>query len=203
MRQIDYYLSVVSPWCWLAGTRPAEVAARHGAVLRYRPVDPTALFARTGGLPLGQRHESRRAYRLQELRRQSAKAGKPLTLNPAFFPTNPAPAGYAIIAAQEAALAGQGGVIHALVESLARACWAEDRNVAEDEVITDCLRGAGFAPGLAMSGMLTGAEAYARNLEAAVAAGVFGFPFFVLDDGEMFWGQDRIDDLEAHLAAGV
>ena len=195
MRQIDYYFTVVSPWTYLAGNRPVEIAARHGASLRYKPVDPGALFARTGGLPLPQRHESRQAYRLQELRRQSVKAGMPLTPKPAFFPTNPAPAAYAIIAAQEAG----GGDLGALVQSLCAACWAEERNVAEDEVIAECLTRAGFPASLTMSGMLIGAETYARNLEEAVAAGVFGFPFFVVE-GEGFWGQDRLDDLDLFLA---
>ncbi|MCA2009951.1 2-hydroxychromene-2-carboxylate isomerase [Cereibacter sphaeroides] len=196
MRQIDYYLTVVSPWTYLVGNRAVEIAAAHGAQLRYKPVDPSALFARTGGLMLNERHESRRAYRLQELRRQSKKSGLPFNIQPAFFPTNPAPAAYAIIAAQEAG----GGDIHALVQSLTRACWAEDKNVAEDEVITAALKDAGFNPGLAMSGMLTGAEIYGRNLEDAVAAGAFGFPFFVVDGTEHFWGQDRMDDLNLYLA---
>lgn len=195
MRQIDYYLSVISPWTYLAGNRPVEVSARHGAAIRYKPVDPTALFARTGGTPLAERHDSRKAYRLQELRRQSIKAGMPLTLKPMYFPANPAPAAYAIIAAQEKG----GGDLHALVQSLCAACWAEERNVADDDVIRDCLGRAGFDPGLAFSGMLTGAEIYGRNLEDAVAAGVFGFPFFVVGD-ERFWGQDRIDDLDLYLA---
>lgn len=195
MRQIDYYLSVISPWTYLVGNRAVDIAARHGATLVYKPVDPGALFARTGGLPLGQRHESRQAYRMQELRRQSAKAGLPMTLRPAYFPANPAPAAYAIIAAQAAG----GGDLHGLVQSLCAACWAEDRNVADDEVITDYLTRAGFKASLAMSGMLMGAEAYARNLEQGVLAGVFGVPFFIVGE-EKFWGQDRLDDLDAHLA---
>lgn len=199
MRQIDYYLAVISPWVYLAGNRPADVAARHGATLRYRPVDPSALFARTGGLPLAQRHDSRKEYRLQELRRQSAKLGMPLTLRPAYFPTNPAPAAYAIVAAQAAVDAGKGGDLHALVQSLSAACWAEERDVADDAVIGECLSRAGFDPGLTLSGMLIGADAYARNLEHALMAGVFGVPFFIVDD-ERFWGQDRIDDLDRYLA---
>lgn len=197
MRQIDYYLSVVSPWTYLVGDRLEAIAERHGAAIRYKPVDPGALFARTGGKPLPERHESRKAYRLQELARQSKKAGMRLNLQPAHFPTNPAPAAYAIIAAQE-----KGGDVGALVRHLCAACWAEDRNVAEDEVITDCLARAGFDTGLAMSGMLIGAETYARNLEDAVAANVFGFPFFVVD-GQTFWGQDRLDDLDAWLGGGL
>lgn len=198
MRQIDYYLTVVSPWTYLVGGRAAAIAARAGAKLVYKPLDPMALFARTGGLPLGQRHESRQAYRLQELRRQAKKAGLPLTLRPAHFPTNPAPAGYAIIAAQEAQAAGKGGDLDALVQGLCAACWAEERDVAEDAVIGDCLERAGFSRGLTMSGLLVGAETYARNLEEAVAEGVFGFPFFAVE-GEHFWGQDRLDDLAAFL----
>jgi 2-hydroxychromene-2-carboxylate isomerase len=132
---------------------------------------------------------------MQELRRQSAKAGMPLTLQPAFFPTNPAPAAYAIIAAQKAG----GGDIHTLVQSLCAACWAEDKNVAEDDVIRDCLGRAGFDTGIAFSGMLTGAEVYPRNLDEAVAAGVFGVPFFLVGD-ERFWGQDRLEDLDLYLS---
>lgn len=195
MRQIDTYISVISPWTYLALPRLVAVAARHGASLRYRPVDPVALFARTGGLPLAQRHESRQAYRLQDLRRQAIKAGMPLTLRPAYFPANPAPAAYAIIAAQQAG----GGDLHALVQSLCAACWAEERNVADDEVIADCLTRAGFKASLAMSGMLLGADTYARNLEEGVLAGVFGVPFFIVGD-ERFWGQDRVEDLDLFLA---
>ena len=195
MKTIDYYLTPVSPWVFLAGGRPAALAARHGLALHYKPVDPAALFAKTGGQMLNERHESRRAYRLQELRRQSAKLGVTLVSEPRHFPTNPAPASYAIIAAQGS---GQGGDIHALVQGLSRACWQEERDIAEDSVIGDCLEAAGFARSLVMSGMLTGAETYERNLREAVEAGVFGFPFFIIGQ-EKFWGQDRIDDLADHL----
>lgn len=195
MAHIDYYLSTLSPYVYLAGTRPAAIAARHGATITYRPVDTGALFARTGGQPLAQRHESRRAYRLQELRRQAAKAGMPLNPQPMFWPVNAAPSAYAIIAAQAA-----GGDVGALVHAFGRAVWAENRDISEDDVISDLLAASGFDPKLALTGMLAGAEAYARNLEDAVKAGVFGVPFFVVDDGEMFWGQDRLDDLNAHLA---
>ena len=201
LSQIDYYLTATSPYVYFAGREPAEIAARHGLRLVYRPVDPSALFARTGGVMLPDRHESRKAYRLQDLRRQAARRGLPMNIQPRHFPTNPAPAGYAIIAAQATVEAGQGGDIHALVQGLTRACWEEERDLADDAVIRDCLSAAGFDPGLAMSGLLTGAETYARNLEAAMAAGVFGFPFFVVGE-ERFWGQDRLADLD-HFLAGA
>ena len=196
MAHIDYYLATVSPNCYLAGTRPAEVAAKHGATLTYKPLDIMGLFSRTGGLPPPQRHISRQEYRLHEMRRAAVLADMPINIKPAHWPTNPAPSSYALIAAQNAG----GGDIAALVAGLTRACWAEEKNVADDAVIKDCLSAAGFDPSLADSGLLAGAQTYEANLEDAVNANVFGVPFFVVDDGEVFWGQDRIDQLDLHLA---
>ncbi|MBN2905950.1 MAG: 2-hydroxychromene-2-carboxylate isomerase [Rhodobacteraceae bacterium] len=196
MAHIDYFFTVISPFSYLAGTRLEEVAARHGATITYKPVDIVGLFSRTGGVPPMQRPECRQAYRLQEIRRQAAKAGLPVTLKPAHFPTNAAPAAYAIIAAQRAGGGDLGGLVHGLM----RACWAEDRDVADDAVIRACLGDAGFDPALADSGLLAGAETYGANLEEASARGVFGAPFYITDGDERFWGQDRLDDLDAHLA---
>ncbi|MDX5359287.1 MAG: 2-hydroxychromene-2-carboxylate isomerase [Rhodobacterales bacterium] len=195
MPQIDYYFTPVSPWCYLAGDRLEQIAAKHGATIRYLPFDAPAIFPRTGGKVLAERHESRKAYRLQDLRRTAAKLGMKIDLQPPFFPTNPAPASYAIIAAQNAG----GGDLPGLVQGFMRACWAEGKNIAEDEVIRDQLSRHGFDPALADKGLFTGAETYARNLEDAVAAGVFGAPFYIVGE-ERFWGQDRLEDLDLHLS---
>lgn len=196
MARVDYYLSVISPYCYFTGTRVAEICAARGAELTYKPVDIAGLFARTGGVALADRHPARKAYRLQELARTSAKTGLPYHPQPMFFPTNAAPASYALIAAQKAG----GGDLAALTFSLMRACWAEQKDIADDAVIGDCLQAAGFDRGLTFTGMLAGAETYAKNLEDAVDAGVFGAPFMVCDDGALFWGRDRLDDLDDHLA---
>ncbi|MBI1417796.1 MAG: 2-hydroxychromene-2-carboxylate isomerase [Limimaricola sp.] len=197
MAHVDYFLSTISPFTYLAGTRPAEVAAAAGATITYKPLDIGGLFARTGGQAVKDRHPARQEYRLMEMRRQADKLSMPLNLQPAFWPVNGAPAAYAIIAAQNAG----GGDLAALVAGITRAVWAEERNIAEDDVVRDCLAKAGFDPALADSGLMTGAETYAANLEEAVGRGVFGAPFFITDDGARFWGQDRIADLAAHLSA--
>jgi 2-hydroxychromene-2-carboxylate isomerase len=196
MAHIDYFFGTISPFVYLAGTRMEEIAGRHGATVAYKPLDIGALFGRTSGLALKDRHESRREYRLQEIRRQAAKADLPINPQPRHWPTNPAPSSYAIIAAEKAG----GGVMGTLVHAICRACWAEERDIAEDGVIRDCLSLAGFDPDVADRGMLAAAETYAANLEEAVAKGAFGAPFYVIDTGERFWGQDRLDDLEMHLA---
>ena len=196
MPHIEYFFATVSPYTYLAGTRLEEIAAKHGATIAYKPLDILALFDRTGGIRPADRHESRKAYRLQELRRWSAKRGLKLNLQPAHWPTNPAPSSYAIIAA----VAAGGGDLGALVHGLCRACWAEEKDIAEDAVIRDCLAAAGFDPGLAEKGLWTASETYERNLEEAVEKGAFGAPFYITDTDERFWGQDRLGDLELHLA---
>ena len=195
MTQIDYYFATVSPYTYLAGTRLEEIAARHGATIRYKPLDILALFTRTGGTAPKDRHPARQEYRAQELVRQAKKLGMPFNLHPAHWPTNPAPSSYAFIAAQNAG----GGDLGALVHAFTRACWAEEKDIAQDDVIRDCLSEAGFDPNLADSGLLVGAETYAKNLEDAVEHGVFGAPFYITEDDQRFWGQDRLDDLDAYL----
>ena len=199
MAHIDYYFSTISPFTYLAGAGLEDIAARHGATITYKPLDIMALFARTGGTAPKDRHPNRIAYRAQELRRAAKKLSVPMNMQPAYFPTNQAPSSYAVIAAQ----AEGGGDVGALVQSLLRACWEQEKDIADDAVIGDCLEAAGFGRGLAMSGMLAGAEAYTANLEEAVNVGVFGAPFYITDRDERFWGHDRLADLDAHLAGEI
>ncbi|WP_170763748.1 2-hydroxychromene-2-carboxylate isomerase [Ruegeria lacuscaerulensis] len=195
MANIDYYFATLSPYTYLAGTRLEEIAAKHDATINYKPLDIMALFGRTGGTPPKDRHISRVEYRAQELLRQSKNLGMEFNLQPAHWPTNAAPSSYAIIAAVQDGSGNVGKLVHSFV----RACWAEEKDIAQDDVIRECLSQAGFDPGLADSGLLVGAETYAANLEEAVDRGVFGSPFYITEDGQRFWGQDRLADLDHYL----
>lgn len=197
MSHIDYYFTVLSPWAFLGGGRFARITEKHGVSVTFKPVDIGQLLTRTGGQLPKDRHPSRMEYRMQELKRWSKVLDMPINLNPAHWPTNGAPASYAIIAAQNAGT----GDVDALTDALMRSIWMDEKDIAEDAVIKACLTEAGFDPSLADSGLLMGAETYAKNTDDAVNAGVFGSPFYVCDDGEKFWGQDRLDQLDSHLAA--
>lgn len=195
MAQIDYYFGTISPWAYLAGNRLEEIAARHGATITYRPLDILQLFDRTGGVRPGDRHPSRLEYRAQELPRWAAHLGMPLRMDLPL--ANMAPSSYAIIAAQEA-----GGDVAGLVQGLLAARFAQGRDIADDAVIRETLAATGFDPALADRGLFVGAETYGRNLERAVAAGVFGSPFYIVTDSDQrFFGQDRLDFLDRCLAA--
>ena len=196
MARIDYYFSVLSPFSYLAGLGLEEVAARRGATIAYRPMDIMKVFAETGGVPVPQRHPSRIAYRSQELRRISARRGLAFNLQPAHWPTDPAPASCALIA-----VAGAGGDAGALAHAYLRAVWAEQRDIGEAAVV-DAILGENGHDAAALAPAMAAAEAtYQANTEAALAAGVFGAPFYVVGD-EVFWGQDRLEYLDEHLARG-
>lgn len=197
MANIDYYFGTISPFAYLAGDRLERIAARHGATIMYKPLDILQLFDRTGGVRPANRHPSRMDYRAQELIRWADHLGMALNTRPAHWPVNMAPSSYAIIAAQQAGGGDLGGLVHGFL----RAVWAEDRDISDDAVIRDILAAHGFDPALADKGLFVGAETYGRNLEQAVEDGVFGSPFVVVrESGQKFWGQDRLDFLDRHLA---
>jgi 2-hydroxychromene-2-carboxylate isomerase len=132
------------------------------------------------------------------LARQAVKAGLAMLDAPPFYPANSAPASYAIIAAQAAVDKGAAGDLHALVAGFCAAVWREGRDIADAEVIASLMAAAGFDPAIADRGMFMAADEYARNVEDAAVAGVFGTPFIVAGAAK-FWGQDRLEDAAQHL----
>ena len=195
MAEIDYYLFPLSPFSYLAGLELEAIAARQGAAIAYKPVQLFRIFAEVGTPQVKDRHPSKRSYRLQDIARLARARGMPVNLQPRHWPTNPMPASAAIVAARS-----PGGDLGALVHGFLRAVWAEERDIAGDETVRAILSAAGFDPALADRGLLTSVETVERNTDEALRRGVFGAPSYVLGD-EVFWGQDRLPLLEAHLAA--
>jgi 2-hydroxychromene-2-carboxylate isomerase len=149
----------------------------------------------SGGLPLKERARQRQAYRHQELRRWRELLGIPCNLEPAFHPVADRRACYLVIAAQQ-----QGLDWAKLSHALLRAVWVEERNVADHPTL------AAIADECGMDGkaLLVLAETpavqaeYQANTDEAMRIGVFGAPAYVFD-GELFWGQDRLDMLAWRL----
>lgn len=196
---VDYYLTPVSPWAYLGHDRFNQLLDATGALLHVRPADFGAIFAATGGLPLAKRSAQRQAYRLVELQRFSDQAGVPLIPQPAHFPVSGDAASKLIVAVREAL--GDRQALQ-LCGRIGRAIWHEQRNVGDEEVLLTLLREADLPADLLS--VSTGAEvaaAYADGTAQALAAGVFGAPSYVVD-GEIFWGQDRLDLLAQRLHGG-
>lgn len=196
-KTIDYYLTLISPWTYLGSGRFEEIARRHGAEVRVKPVNYGAIFPATGGLPLAKRAPERQAYRLVELKRWSAHLGIPLNLHPAHFPVPDAEAACMIIAADRT-----GGDPLRLAHAILRAVWAEERDISDIATLEAIARETGHdAPALtAKANEPEVRTAYEALTEEAIARGVFGAPTYVYK-GELFWGQDRLDFLDRALGA--
>ena len=194
---IHYYYSHSSPWTYLGHTRLHAIARKAGALIQLKPVDYGKVFPVSGGLPLKARPLQRQAYRMMELKRWRTQLNLPLTLEPQYFPVASDDAALIVIAAQEHGT----DVQMALAGSIMRACWAEEKNIADHAVLADCADQAGL-PGAALAARLgdgTLRTTYDAFTAEAIARQVFGAPTFVVND-ELFWGQDRLDFLERALA---
>jgi len=195
MARIDYFYSLASPFTYLADDRLERIANRHGAEIVHKPCDIAHVFSQTGGVPPAKRHPSRQAYRLQELRRLPKAVGMTLNVHPKFWPVDATQASLTVIAA-----AGQGENASALSRAFLRACWAEERDIADPHTIdrivsTTC----GDAAAAIIEAAPAQKPAFDANTAEALARGVFGAPFYIVGD-ERFWGQDRLDHLDRHLA---
>ncbi|MBK5105142.1 MAG: 2-hydroxychromene-2-carboxylate isomerase [Burkholderiales bacterium] len=198
-KTVDYYFSPTSPWTYLGHARFADMAQRHGAVVKVKPVDYGKIFPVSGGLPLPKRAPQRQAYRLMELKRFRDYLKLPLNLQPRFFPAPGDLAAQFIVAAGRA---GGSDAAMRLAGAVLRACWAEERNIADAETLGAVCKEQGLdAAALTAAANSDAVKAeYGGYTQEAIERNVFGAPTFVIG-GEIFWGQDRLEFVERALAS--
>ncbi len=195
---VDYYFAPQSPWAYLGHQRFQNILKKSGASVRVMPFDLGGkVFPISGGLPLGQRAPQRQAYRLTELERFSKWLGAPLHLKPTFFPVSGDDAAKLIIAVDMAMGADAAMNISGAILS---AVWSQQRNIADEKTLVELLHEQ-HLPAACLEQTYSQAvhERYESYTQMAIDAGVFGAPSYVLD-GEIFWGQDRLDFVERALA---
>ena len=197
---IDYYLSPVSPWTYLASTRFRELAKKYNATVNLYLVDLGKVFPVSGGLPLPKRAPQRKAYRLQEMARFSSYLGQPLVAQPRHFPPTSGFAGPVMVAARSSLPVTD--TLRA-TEAIMSRLWAHDEDIGDAGVLAAALTGAGFDGDALVTDARANMDDYiaaiASDTDRAIEANVFGAPTFIVD-GEVFWGQDRLDILDWHLS---
>ena len=202
-RTLEYYYALASPWSYLGNDRLREIAAAHGAAIDPVIVDYDRMFAAAGTVPLPERPPLRKAYRLVELRRWSAWRGVPLVPEPRHYRGEVEEPDERLAALMVTAARAAGEDSLALAHAIGRALWAQERfPFVRSELLS-------IAQGIGLDGPLLLAAAerpetarlYEGQTERAIARGVFGMPFYIWRD-EPFWGQDRLEMLDAALALG-
>lgn len=197
-REIDYYFSTQSPWAYIGHALFQDLAAKHQLKVNYKPVMLIEVFSETGGLPLAKRHPARQRYRMVELQRWRDKRGLKFNLKPQYFPGDPRLADGVAVAATVAGLNPEPFMRRAFT-----GLWEQELNLADPATVTRLADESGL-PGeklVAQAGSNEISAAYEQNRQEAIASGVFGSPCWVLD-GEVFWGQDRIELLADALKSG-
>ena len=197
-KTIDYYFSFVSLWSYIGCGAFEALSTKHDLHINYKPVDLMAVFTAGGGLPVKERPIQRQSYRLVEMQRWRAVRQIPLVLHPRFYPADPSRGHRMLLAALHA-----GHDVAAFSRGCLKAVWAGEQNIADAGTLVRLAEAAGL-PGttlLAESEDPTFIREEQRLTEEAIGRKVFGTPFYFFR-GEPFWGQDRLDMLDAALTAG-
>jgi 2-hydroxychromene-2-carboxylate isomerase len=197
MTTVRFFFGIGSRYSYLAATQVPRLAAETAARFDWRAVHSPELIASAGPDPF--RAESRRgqydgAYRTLDATRWARFYGVAYN-EPPWAEIDWRLMALAAVAADTMG-AGQ-----AFASSLFRACFADGRLPRSPEALAELAAAVGLPTrefGDAIASPAT-AERHRENLRSALAAGAFGVPSFVLDDGQLFWGQDRLPLLRREL----
>ncbi len=194
---IDFYFDFSSPYGYLAATKVDALAARHGRTVAWRPMLLGVAFKTTGGQPLPM-VPLKGDYSRHDFIRSARFHGIPYR-QPTTFPISgvtPTRAFYWQQGSDPAKAV-------ALAQALLRAYFTEDVNISSVDGVLAVAATLGIDADALTAGINDPAikDRTRAEVEAAIARGVFGSPFMVVD-GEPFWGMDRLDQLERWLKTG-
>ena len=197
MKEIEYFYSAHSLYAYIGSRRLSQIASASGRRIAHRPMDLRDVVAKSGSVPFGKRTQAHKDYFFgREMERWAEERGVRLA---ATFPRHHANditlPNCLLIAALE-----QGADIDALAHRLLEAHWVEDADLADAPTLQRLAEEAGFdGPALLAAARGPGVLArYRANTAEAIARSVFGSPTYVVD-GDMFYGQDRLEMVERAL----
>lgn len=192
-KTLEFFYDYVSPYSYLASMQLPALAQRTGAQIVYRPMVLGGLFKATGNAPpLGV--AAKFTYMTRDLERYAKRVGVPMRMNSAF-PMN------TVQALRGAIVAQQQGFFDAYDAAVFKAVWADDQNISDAAVLGAVLSAAGIDAAAVNQGVQDEAvkAALKANTDEAAARGAFGAPTIFVGD-ELFWGNDRLEFVEAALA---
>lgn len=195
-RTLDVYWDFSSPFAYLGCSQIGALAARTGAEVRWHPVLLGGLFRAIGtpDVPLATFSEAKQRHVARDLERWAAWWNVPYRF-PSRFPTRSLDALRVWFALPEDRR-------DAYRDAVFRAYWAEDQDIADPAVLASCIGDAAVASAVLEEAKSDAVKAALRaSTEAAVARGVFGVPTFVVDEKDLYWGQDRLTLVEEALTS--
>lgn len=197
MNDIIFFFDFSSPYSYIAAEKIDALAAKHGRRVDWRPILIGAIFQQTGAVPLVQL-PLKGDYSLRDFPRSARFHGLPFKMPSRFpLPTQSAARAFYVIAERDALLARD------FTRAVFRALFVEDRDISDLAVVLEIAARFGIdsdelSPAVASSAVK---ERLKRETETAATQGVFGVPFFIVDQ-EPFWGADRLPQVDQWLTTG-
>lgn len=194
---IDFYFDFSSPYGYLASLRIDQIAASHDREVVWRPYLMGAVMKQTGSVPLPDRPLVGDYARL-DIARSARRYNIPITM-PSRFPISSVTAcrGFYFLTDSDPIKAKH------FARAVYIAFFTQDRDISSREVISEIAAQCAIEP-ISFDAALTDPAIKARlrkETEGAIAAGVFGSPLFIVD-GQPFWGNDRLAEVDDWLASG-
>lgn len=194
---VEFYFDFSSPYGFFAAHRIDAIAKAHGRAVEWRPILLGLVFEVSGGRPLPSIPMKGDYARIDFAR--TARFHGIAWRQPSKFPISGQAACRAFywLAAQDPQTANR------LALALFKAYFADDRDISSPQVTVDVAAEMGIA-GPALAEALSDPAVKERprvETQRAIERGVFGSPHFIVD-GEPFWGNDRLDQIERWLADG-
>lgn len=194
MRELTYFYSAHSAFAYLGSARVMEICATHGLTLVHRPIPLSPVVEAQGSLPFRARTQAHVDYFFgREIERWAEYRDVPVV---DFRPTYH-DADYSLASGMILALGDRGSAVDAMAHAILEAHWRDDADLSDVATLSRIAHQLGHDE----TALVTQAQAqdvvarFAQNAAAALAANVFGSPTYVLE-GEVFYGQDRLEMLE-------
>jgi 2-hydroxychromene-2-carboxylate isomerase len=187
---LEFWYEFASPYCYLTAARIEALAAPAGLRVLWRPFLLGPIFRRRPHLPSPSQDAApdEARYRQRDIERLCLDYGLKLTW-PSRFPR------ISLLGARIGLLAEDAGWAGDFVRAVFHASFAEDRDIGAEPVVAEILSRLGHDPGALIARATTpdNKARLAAQVDTAMARGVFGAPSFFTASGELFWGNDRLE----------
>jgi len=197
MAEIEYFYSAHSAYAYLGSARFMAIAKAAGRSLRHRPVDLRRVVPASGSMPFSKRSKGHYAYFFRrEIDRWAEERNAPVMRGrPTHHDNDMALCNGMLIAAIE-----NGHQVDQLAHLMLESHWHDDSDLADRATLMELGKRVGLDPTPLLEAAMSEAvqALYEANTQEAIARSVFGSPTYFVD-GDMFYGQDRLEMLERAL----
>ena len=194
---IEYFYSAHSVFAYLGSRRLMEIAREARRRIDHRPYNLDKGMSAAGSMPFKERSRRHRQYFFKrEIARWSEYRNAPVMNGRPTHHDNDMALGNGMLIAG----LNQGVEVDQLAHTMLEAHWQDDADLADRATLADLARAVGVEPEPLLDAALTPEvqATYEANTEEAIARSVFGSPTYFVD-GDMFYGQDRLELVERAL----